>query len=245
MTLCLAIIARENIVVATDGRATMNDPGGIAATSDTVKKILPLPGGCVLLAAGMADLMLPDESEYHEHEAKNPYQWAEILCSSARLRCQSIVQELKNTSMRPAVTGMIAGYTEGEPVLLTFSSTANFRVAEVREPFSALGSMGLAHYLLRRFHQATLNAQQAAALAYYCIHETSFQLPHVGGQTQIAFVRNGQPPRFAYARELQAYQQITIRLNLFQSSLLQLDTPLSSIYNHHALEEEERGEIRR
>jgi 20S proteasome alpha/beta subunit len=239
MTLCLAIITRENIVVATDGRATTNDSGGIAATSDTVKKILPLPGGCVLLAAGMADLILPDEGEYHENETKSPYKWAEVLCSSARLRCQSIAQEFKNSSMRPAVTGMIAGYTDGEPVLLTFSSTANFRVTEVHEPFSALGSMGLAHYLLRRFHQATLNAKQAAALAYYCIHETSFQIPHVGGQTQVAFVRSKQPLRFASSRELMAYQQITIRLNMLQSSLLQLDTPLSSIYGHNSLEDGE------
>lgn len=239
MTLCLAMITPEHIVVATDGRATMNDPGGIAATSDTVKKIISLPGGCVLLAAGMADLILPDEREYHEHETKSPYEWAEVLGNAARLRCQSLVQELKNTSMRPAVTGMIAGYVEGEPVLLTFNSPTNFRVTAVQEPFFALGSMGLAHYLLRRFHQAMLNAQQAAALAYYCIHETSFQIPHVGGQTQIAFVRSEQPPRFASARELRAYQQITIRLNMFQSSLLQLDEPLSSIYSHHALEEEE------
>lgn len=238
MTLCLAIIAQENIIIATDGRATTNDPGGIAATSDTVKKILPLPGGCVLLAAGMADLILPDVSGYHENEPKSPYEWAEVLSCSARLRCQSMVQESKNASLRPAVTGMIAGYVEGEPVLLTLSSTANFRVTEVHEPFSAIGSIGLAHYLLRRFHQAKLNANQAAALAYYCIHETSFQIPHVGGQTQIAFVRSEQPPRFACARELRTYQQITVRLNMLQSSLLQLDTPLSAIYSQNSLEEE-------
>jgi 20S proteasome alpha/beta subunit len=244
MTLCLAMMTREQIVVAADGRATTNDPGGIAATADSVKKILPLPGGCVLLAAGMADLILPDEQEYDEREPKSPYQWAETLCSAARLRCQSIVQDLKNASIRPAVTGMIAGYIASKPVLLTFSSMANFRVTAVHEPFAALGSMGLAHYLLRRFYQTTLHADQAAALAYYCIHETSFQIPHVGGQTQIAFVRSEQPLRFAADGELRAYQQITERLNLLQSSLLQLDMSLSSIYGYQALDEEASGRYR-
>lgn len=58
MTLALALLARDGIVVAADGRAYTSDQTGLAATQEAVQKIIELEPGKVMLVAGLAELVL-------------------------------------------------------------------------------------------------------------------------------------------------------------------------------------------
>lgn len=83
--------------------------------------------------------------------------------------------------------------TSLQPQLWSFSSTSNFIVQKVQENFVAVGAMGLANYLLRRFYiKDEMDEQRAALLAFYCIQESIFQNPALGGRIQIGYLRNGQ-----------------------------------------------------
>lgn len=218
MTLCLALLSSDCILVAADGRAVMVDPSGIPATSDTTKKIIELSGGCAMLASGVADLLMAEETQEKNLEVDG---WARSISSSARMHHQTILRDYQNSLMRPGVVGLVVGYKGQEPMFLSFSSAANFVVTRIHESYAAIGSMGLAHYFLRRFYTQKMSLEHVASLACYCILETSFQNPHVGGEVQLAYVRPGEDLRFAEYSELSRYQENAKRIVEAQQTFMQ------------------------
>jgi hypothetical protein len=126
MTLALAIVAQDGIVVAADGRAFTTDETGFSATQEKVNKIRELEPGCALLVAGRAELVLGEVPAVVDENLPGVYPpcncqlalpgrkgviaWANYLSNSARAHYHQLLKQSSPASLRPTLAAIIAGY---------------------------------------------------------------------------------------------------------------------------------------
>ena len=194
MTLALAIIATDSIVVAADSRGTIGDPRGLTAVNDTQQKLFKF-GNCGLAISGAAEVALAVLDELNKRNLANPSDIDTALKSfeEAALLYDTWYQGIP-PEKRPGTLFILAGYRPGqeqeEPKPLVFLLTSSTRFAPQlanHYPMMA-GVPQYAVYLSHRYYSPQISGKNALALAEYLISETASQDPKVGGPINIAIV---------------------------------------------------------
>ena len=197
MTLALAILAVDGIVVAADSRGTVGDPRGLTAVNDTQQKLFKF-GNCGVAIAGASEVALAIIDELGKRNLTDPPDIDTALAAFAQAALFFDDWYLGiPPEKRPAVLFIVAGYrvpqNGNQPKPLVFLLNSNTRFAPQlanKYPMMA-GVPQYAVYLSHRYYDPKISGQNAAALAEYLISETASQDPKVGGQIHIAVVTNG------------------------------------------------------
>jgi 20S proteasome alpha/beta subunit len=183
MTLVVGIIAKNGIVLASDSRATSQ-----ITSNDTVQKIVKLDNhnavgisGDGTLGVHLLELISPDLT-YEGGIVK--------LVEKIRELSKKQYDEYFTSQVpkeRPALTFMIAGYTDkSDPRIYQLNSKDSFVPRPTSTGFNCIGVPYFADYLLNRFYQSEINMKQAQVLAAFCIMETESQSHDVGGEINVS-----------------------------------------------------------
>lgn len=194
MTLALAIIATDSIVVAADSRGTIGDPRGLTAVNDTQQKLFKF-GNCGLAIAGAAEVSLAVLDELNKRNLANPVDIDTALKSfeEAALLYDTWYQGIP-PEKRPATLFIVAGYRSGQeqekpkPLVFIFNSSTRFAPQLANQYPMMAGVPQYAIYLSHRYYSTQISGKNALALAEYLISETASQDPKVGGPINIATV---------------------------------------------------------
>jgi hypothetical protein len=194
MTLALAIMATDGIVVAADSRGTVGDPRGLTAVNDTQQKLFKF-GKCGFVIAGASEVALAIIDELGKRQLTEPSDIDEGLKALRQAAdfCDDWYKGIPPANW-PGVLFILAGYRspngDEAPVPLVYLLNSNTRFAPQlanKYPMMA-GVPQYAVYLSHRYYDPSISSENAAALAEYLINETASQDPKVGGPVHIALV---------------------------------------------------------
>lgn len=191
MTLVVAMIAKDGIVLAADSRGTIGDPRGLTAIDDSHMKLYQL-GQCGLALAGASEMgaSLLDELRMQGHNGFQDVDHA----------LKTLIGEFSNyfsdwfgqipVQQRPGVLFTLAGYRKvaghaPEPKIYSLTSQANF-APSLHDTVCMAGVPQYAVYLVHRYYDRSIPVGRAEALCEYLIAETASQDPKVGGPVRMA-----------------------------------------------------------
>ena len=194
MTLALAIVATDGIVVAADSRGTVGDPRGLTAVNDTQQKLFQF-GKCGLAMAGASEVALAILDELEKKSLNNPTTIDDALVSlrTAASICDEWYRGIVPAQW-PSVLFILAGYRTSEngvsskPLVFMLNSNTRFAPQLANKYPMMVGVPQYAVYLSHRYYDEGISCDNAAALAEYLISETASQDPKVGGPIHIATI---------------------------------------------------------
>ena len=195
MTLALAIMAADGIVVAADSRGTVGDPRGLTAVNDTQQKLFQF-GTCGLVIAGASEVALAIIDELGKKDLMEPDDIDKGLQAfeQAALFCDHWYRGIPPEKW-PGVLFILAGYRpsngdpQSSPFVFLLNSNTRFAPQLANKYPMMAGVPQYAVYLSHRYYDPGISCQNAAALAEYLISETASQDPKVGGPIHIAMVK--------------------------------------------------------
>jgi len=204
MTLCVAIEAKDAIVLAADSRGLFGDPSMPTTANDTFLKIQPFIPGAGLAIAGSAEfantildmvresIAEKTETLFQCGKALGLYDAINILRDTAVSQYNTWFGPQVPFPNRPPLIFTVCGFSNGSPHLYTMMSMMNYATGRTSAGFVAIGVGMLAIYILNRFYQKDISCDAAARLAYYVTEETASQDGKVGGPIRIGLVRPDQ-----------------------------------------------------
>ena len=197
MTLALAIMAKEGIIVAADSRGTVGDPRGLTAVNDTQQKLFQF-GKCGLVIAGASEVALAIIDELGKRKLAEPDNIDKGLSAfgEAAAFCDDWYKGIA-PDKRPGALFILAGYRPSDsdadptPFVFLLNSNTRFSPQLCNNYPMMIGVPQYAVYLSHRYYGPGISCQNAAALSEYLISETASQDPKVGGPIHIAAVKPG------------------------------------------------------
>ena len=208
MTLLVALVGTDGIVVAADSRGTFGDPRGVTAQNDTMQKAYVLTPHVAVLMAGTAEVGAMIITETKKRLQASPVDDAVTPVMNV-LRATSIdcynnwfptvpaVQPAQavqagQAAARPDLVFVVAGYDESNTAqLFTLASGFGFPPMQTTHGFCLQGVAQYALYLLNGLYEPNRTTDELAALAVYAITETAGQDGKVGGPVNVITIAPG------------------------------------------------------
>lgn len=208
MTLLVALIGTDGIVVAADSRGTFGDPRGVTAQNDTMQKAHVLTPHVAVLVAGTAEVGAMIIGETQKRLAASPVGDSVVpvmdVLRSTAIDCYNnwfptvpAVQPMQlvqagQVATRPDLVFVVAGYDEdGVAHLYTLASGFGFPPMKTTHGFCLQGVAQYALYLLNGLYETDRTTSELTALAVYAITETAGQDGKVGGPVNVITISPG------------------------------------------------------
>ncbi|MGB8706842.1 MAG: hypothetical protein WCD72_02675 [Dehalococcoidia bacterium] len=211
MTLLIAVMGIDGMVLAADSRGTFGDPRGVTAQNDSIRKAFILTSHVAAIQAGSAELGAMILKQVQDALAKQPGidgvgNVVKVVHDTARASYDAWFPGLPQTAVlnpqtgvfigRPDLTFIIGGYEKDQsenfvrPVIYQLNSALNFAPMIHDYGFAVAGVPTYALYLLNRLCKSDRKAQEELApLAVYAISETASQDGKVGGPIRVVIVK--------------------------------------------------------
>jgi 20S proteasome alpha/beta subunit len=208
MTLTVALVGKDGIVVGADSRGTFGDVRAVTAQNDTMKKVHLMGNVGVTMAGVETGYQIIEEVRkiVEEQGIKDATDTFAKLREISRQRFNEWFDGWpffpnpgqNQAFMRPSVQFSLAGYDtqDGQriPRLYSMMSNVDFAPNLHTYGFALAGVASYALYLLNRLYGPDMSIKTLKRLAAYVITETATQDGKVGGPVQLGIViPNGKP----------------------------------------------------
>jgi 20S proteasome alpha/beta subunit len=205
VTLLVALIGTNGIVVAADSRATFGDARQTTAQNDTMQKAHILSPHVAALMAGTGEIgeMVIQETRKHLQDVDGVVPVMEVVrntvieCYDAWFPTLPAVPvlaavQMGQAAMRPELGLIVAGYDEhSDAHLYSLVSILGFPPMRHAQGFAVQGVAQYALYLLNRLYEPNRTVEELEALAVYVITETAGQDGKVGGPVNVITISPG------------------------------------------------------
>ena len=200
MTLTVALLGRDGIVLASDSRATYGDPRDLTAQDDTQRKIHQIANCSGVLVAGDGGVF---ETLLDLYKSTNADGSAVRDVKEVAEGIQGIFKETLTKWLAPTIQGVnamqftapvnivltLAGYAaSGDPCLYSLHSSDWFVPRIVSAGFVLGGVPQYGLYLMMRLYERERSVEDLKHLSAYAIMETSSQDGKVGGPVQMSVI---------------------------------------------------------
>ena len=204
MTLTVAIMGGDGMVVAADSRGTFGDPRGITAQNDSMTKVFAIAPHVVVALAGSAELGVQIIGEAQTQVSSEGIDGVTAVMHVVRTLTRQRyaewfpnwqIQPVPGVTMppRPDLAVIVAGYdlpVDQPPTHAIYQLLAPYDFAPMRTAtgFALQGVPQYALYLMNRLYLPNSPMEELTALAAYAITETASQDGKVGGPVQMATI---------------------------------------------------------
>jgi 20S proteasome alpha/beta subunit len=204
MTLLVALLGSDGLVLAADSRGTFGDPRGVTAQNDSMQKAHVLAPHAAALVAGsgeLGDLIIEQVRQEVGTQAVDGVTPVMNILRTAAIRSydewfptvppmqpQQMVMT-GQVAVRPDLALIVAGYDGDTPHVYHLASQLAFAPMLSNYGFALQGVAQYALYLLNRLYEADRTVEELTPLAVYVITETASQDGKVGGPVKVITVR--------------------------------------------------------
>lgn len=226
MTLLVALVGQDGVVLAADSRGTFGDVRGVTAQNDAMRKAHIMADHAAVLTAGSGEvgalLITQARQKIRSTGTNGATNVMNMLRDHTRQRYQEWFPSVPaivppplaqsgQSPVRPDLAYLIAGYDmDGDrPEARIYQLASPFDFAPMLNDYGfavqGVGQYGL--YLLNRLYQANRSSAELAALAVYAITETATQDGKVGGPVQVITVKPEDGASALSPADVQAIQE--------------------------------------
>jgi 20S proteasome alpha/beta subunit len=220
MTLLVALVGHDGMVLAADSRGTFGDPRGVTAQNDAQQKAHILSPHVAALVAGAGELgdLIIDEVKGKVGTKDNASAVMNVVRDTVRTRYGDWFKTVPaippgalaatgQVAVRPELAFIVGGYEQdGTGRLFHLLSQLDFAPMLVNYGFAVQGVAQYALYLLNRLYEPGRTVAELSALAVYVVTETASQDGKVGGPVRIIIIEPG--PKGSRALDEAAVGQI-------------------------------------
>lgn len=202
MTLVVALVCSDGIVVASDSKQTFGD-APLTRQSAEEPKTKVMRNHIVFAGAGSLTALQEVEEEIEKLVDQRPSASAHDLIPQVKVAVHEVTR--RNLDMARALQGDDVGVTDiPQGVVLLCSYDSKPYVYQIfpdgqcaRSPrYCTIGSSFLyAELILKDFYRTDMTCQEAAFLAYYTLRQASEVDPYVGGPIHIHKIMDGSVAR--------------------------------------------------
>lgn len=195
MTLVVAALGKDFIIVSADSRGTFGDPLVAFSSYDVMEKIAVVSPHVLLQMYGAGEIGDNIVEEFKKEVKPEDDGISNILVKFSGFCLAKWQQFFTNVpfQFRPVVAYQIAGLDKNQtngkfekPLIYTIDSRTNFVPSFHRYGWATGGVPMFAIYLLGRRYRSNMSIEQLSALVAYVTAETATQDLRVGGQIKMA-----------------------------------------------------------
>lgn len=198
MSIGIAIVTQDGVVLAADSRGTFGDPRGQTAINDEMQKVFRVTSRCGVVIAGAGEIAVTILTETQAELAKQERpagmeaSTADVAATLSRVALGFWGRHGFFTvpmEQRPGLFFLVGGVDDGgSPLIHLVPSPQHFALHTMGTGYAVIGLGLLGQYWLSRTYVADMSVGDASDLAEFVIGEAATQEGKIGGSVSLAQV---------------------------------------------------------